>query len=70
MFFGCVWVLFVNCSFNMFMLVVMGMGVVWVYSVVVMVVFGIFLSMFWVVDGFVVIYFEVVFVIVVFVLLG
>lgn len=70
LFFVCGWVLIINCSLNMFILIVIGIGVVWIYSMVVVLVSGIFFLMFRVVDGFVDVYFEVVVVIMVLVFLG
>lgn len=54
----------------MFMFIVMGVGVVWIYFVVVMFVFDLFLEMVWMMGDIVVVYFEVVVVIMVLVLFG
>lgn len=70
LFFVWVGMLLCNCFLNMFIFVVMGIGVVWVYSVIVIVFFFWFFVLFRNMDGLVVVYFEVVVVIMVFVLLG
>lgn len=70
LFFVCGWNFFCMMNFNMFLLIGMGVMVVWVFSVVVVLVLGIFFDGFCDVEGYVGVYFEVVVVIVMFVLLG